>query len=128
MIIFIVLIASTSVFGGVVDFNTSLPWAPQEAIVVDWKVKTTNTDGSNIRFNTATTGKCYVFARTRAYLSNSGQYVDFSPWIKLSTNTTTNHWLGAYVELNASTGDKLQLRIKTDVWNGDKVAGTWDYK
>lgn len=35
MVIFIVLIASTSIFGSVVDFNTILPWAPQEAIVVD---------------------------------------------------------------------------------------------
>lgn len=125
---FILMILFSTAFAGVSDFNVDLPWWNGEKIAVNWRTKTTNVDGSHVKFNTATTGRGYVFAKTKVQFSNSGQIAEFSPFVKLSTSTSTNHWLGSYLELNASAGDKAQIILKSDVWNGDQAAGTWDYK
>ncbi|KAF5078737.1 hypothetical protein [Proteiniclasticum sp. QWL-01] len=113
---------------GIKDFDVSLPWLNKEVNATSYQRKTTSIDGSNVLFNSASTGSGYVYAYTKIIFSNSGTSVKFSPKIKISTTSGINNWLGAYSEYNANINDQVQLVLNSDTWNGDRAAGKWDYK
>ncbi|WFF73040.1 hypothetical protein [Proteiniclasticum sp. QWL-01] len=122
------ILTSKAAFSGSIDFNSGLPWWSNWGTVVDWKSKDTTTNGSYLTFNTATSSSDLLSIKTNILFKNSGQTVQFSPSVNLSTNTSTAHWLGAFTELDAVVGDKVQLQIKSPIWNGERTAGTWNYR
>lgn len=124
----IIIVTSVMAFAGTTDFSTRLPIFNNPTTVIDFEYKTTNISGSSVKLNTAVTGNDKVAVWTEIIFANSGQSSMFSPKIDLSTRDGKNNGLGSYNELTGKTGDRVRLRMPSYTWNGDDIAGTWDYK
>lgn len=59
---------------------------------------------------------------------NGGAVVQYSPRRTISTRSSSNVWLGAYVQYSGKINDQVRLRMRSDKWDGDNVVGNWDYR
>ena len=116
------------VLAGNVDFSYKTPWWSNDGTAVDFQTKTTNSNGSYIKLNTAVAAEDQIEVWTDIKFKNGDALVQYSPRKVISTRSATNVWLGAYVQYTGVSGDQVRLRMRSDKWNGDHIVGNWDYK